>query len=171
MKTLFLLRHAKSENPEPLSNDLNRALNERGRRAAQAVGTFIKEQNVKFDLVLCSTATRAQETMGLVLAAAELEPNISYDQRIYEAGSLRLLEVVSEIENDVSTVLVVGHNPGLEELVQLLTGQPAQMSTATLAKIDIDASDWNKGQEGKATLDWIVRLKELAATLRSPPLN
>ena len=166
MKTLFLLRHAKAENPAPGSTDLNRALNERGRREAQAVGTFIKKQNLRFDLVLCSTAVRARETAELVLAAAELAAKVRYDGRIYEAGPPRLREVTAEIEAHTSTVLLVGHNPGMEELLQLLTDRVERMATGTLAKIDLAADEWSKITEDNANLcnlDWIVKPKELAA--------
>jgi len=163
MKTLFLLRHAKAENAAPGSTDLNRALNERGKTEAEAIGTFLKKQDLKFDFVSCSTAVRARETAELVLAAAELAPNLRYDERIYEAGPLRLLEVISESEKDGSAVLVVGHNPGMEELLRILTGRNEQMATGTLAKIDLNAGEWNKVREGDASLDWIVKPKELAA--------
>ena len=109
---------------------------------------------------------RARETAELVLAAAELAANVRYDERIYEAGPLRLLEAISESEKDRSAVLVVGHNPGMEELLQILTGRNEQMATGTLAKIDLNADEWNKVREGDASLDWIVKPKELAAGLR-----
>lgn len=168
MKTLFLLRHAKAENPATGVTDLKRALNERGRGEAQALGTFIKEQNVEFDLVLCSTAVRARETTELVLTAAELVANVRYDERIYEAGPLQLLEVISEIEPDSTAVILVGHNPGMEELLKILTGCNEQMATGTLAKIDLDVADWRRAIEGKAALDWIVKPTE---TSRSPTVR
>ena len=161
MKTLLLLRHAKAENPEPDVTDLNRALNARGRAEAQSVGQFIKTQALEFDLVLCSTATRARETTELVLAAAELAANVRFDTRIYEAGPLRLLEVISEIEESMSAVLLVGHNPGMEELLKILTGSLEQMATGTLAKIELSAG-WSKALEAKGTLDSIVKPQALA---------
>ena len=156
MKTLFLLRHAKAENPTTGLADLDRALNGRGRNEAQAIGTLLKKQDQKFDLVLCSTAARARQTTELVLAAAELAANVRYDRRIYEAGPLRLLEVISEIEEDPSTVLLVGHNPAMEELLKILTGSLEQMATGTMAKIELSV-EWSQALEGKGTLDLIVK--------------
>lgn len=156
MKTLFLLRHAKAENPTTGLADLDRALNGRGRNEAQAIGTLLKKQDQKFDLVLCSTAARARQTTELVLAAAELAANVRYDGRIYEAGPLRLLEVISEIEEDPSTVLLVGHNPAMEELLKILTGSLEQMATGTMAKIELSV-EWSQALEGKGTLDLIVK--------------
>ena len=164
MKTLFLLRHAKAENPASGTTDLKRALNERGRGEAQAVGTFLKNQSAKFDLVLCSPAARAKETTELVLAAAEFTASVRYDQRIYEAGPLRLLEVISEIEEERSAVLVVGHNPGMEELLHLLTARAELLATGTLTKIDLDVDNWCSLTQDKAVLDWIVKPKELATS-------
>jgi len=111
MKTLFLLRHAKAENAAPGSSDINRALNERGKKESQAIGAFIKKQNLTFELVLSSPAVRARETAELVLSAAEVTTNVRYDQRIYEASPRQLLDVISEVEANQSAVLLVGHNP------------------------------------------------------------
>ncbi|MGH9929389.1 MAG: SixA phosphatase family protein, partial [Pyrinomonadaceae bacterium] len=88
-----------------------------------------------------------------------------YDQRIYEAGPLQLLEAISEIEDHTSAVLMVGHNPGMEELLQLLTDRVEQMAPGTLAKINLAADEWSKIKEDNAnlcSLDWIVKPKELA---------
>ena len=162
MKTLVFLRHAKAENGSAGSPDFDRALNDRGRKEAQAVGVFIREQNLGLDLVLSSTAKRARETTELILASANLAVDVRYDQRIYEAGPLRLLEVVSQIEEERSSVLLVGHNPGIEELLQLLTGCLEHMATGTLAKIDLKAVGWSEVVEEKGSLDWIVKPKNLA---------
>jgi phosphohistidine phosphatase len=174
MKTLFLLRHAKAEDGGDGFPDFDRALNDRGRKEARAVGIFIRKQNVRLDLVLSSSAVRARETTELVLSSAELSLDVRYDQRIYEGGSLRLLEVISQLEDEMSTVLLVGHNPGLEELLSLLTDRIEHLATGTLAKIDLKAAgqgpdanrprgmrEWSKVLEEKGTLDWTVKPKEL----------
>ena len=162
MKTILLLRHAKAENGSSGLPDLDRALNDRGRKEAQAIGTFIRKQNLELDLVLSSPAKRARETTELVLASADLAVEVRYEQRIYEAGPLQLLEVVSQIEAERSTVLLVGHNPGMEELLRQLTGRLEHMATGTLAKIDLKADRWSGVSEEKGSLDWIVKPKELA---------
>lgn len=163
MKTLFLLRHARAENAATGLSDLDRALSERGKEEAQTIGTLLKQENVKLDFVLCSTAKRARETAELVLAAAELAASVRYDERIYEASPFQLLEVISEIEADASVALVVGHNPGIAELLELITDRAEPMATCTLAKIDLDAREWSRIREIKATLDWIVKPEPAAA--------
>ena len=163
MKTLLLLRHSKAENAAPGSSDIDRALNERGRNEAQAMGTFIRKQNLTFELVLCSPALRARETAELVLAAAEITANVRYDQRIYEASPRQLLEVISEVEEDKSAVLLVGHNPGMEELLRALTGKGEPMATGTLAKIAFNFDEWSRVTEDIGALECIVRPNELTA--------
>lgn len=163
MKTLLLLRHAKAENAAPGSSDKDRVLNERGEKEAQAIGTFIRKQNLTMELLLCSPAVRARETAELVLAAAEVTANVRYDQRIYEASPPQLLEVISEVEEDKSAVLLVGHNPGMEELLTTLTGKGEPMSTGTLAKVDFNFDEWSRVTEDRGNLDWIVRPNELVA--------
>ena len=163
MKTLFLLRHASAENATTGLSDHDRALNGRGKQDAQAIGTFLKKQNLTFDFVLCSTALRARETADLVLAAADLIVSVRYDRRIYEASPLGLLQVISEINADASAVIVVGHNPGIAELLQSITDRAKPMATGTLAKIDLDAREWGRIRESKATLDWVVKPEQAAA--------
>jgi|SRR6185437_10945316 len=155
MKTLFLLRHAKAENAAPGSPDINRALNERGKREALALGAFIRKQSSTFELVLCSPAVRARETAELVLSAAEVTVNVRYDQRIYEAGPRQLLEVISEVAANQSAVLLVGHNPGMEELLRALTGKGEPMATCTLAQIDFNFADWGRVTECSGSLELI----------------
>lgn len=164
MKTLFLLRHAKSSGANSALADFDRPLNGRGKRAAEAIGRFMRKQEMSPDLVLSSPAVRARETIGIVIKATKLPAEVRYDQRIYEAGPLRLLEVISEIEEKRSEVLVVGHNPGMEELLQLFTGRIERMATGTLAKIDLKTTKWSKAADHRGNLAWLVRPKELAET-------
>lgn len=161
MKTLFILRHAKSSWKDSALQDYDRPLNGRGRKAAELIGGFIRKQKVRPDLILSSPAVRARETIEIVMKTAKLGIELRYDQRIYEAGPLRLLEVISQIDEDRSIVLLVGHNPGLEELLHVLTDRVEQMSTGTLAKISFGTTKWRKTLEKKGSLDWLVKPKEL----------
>ena len=161
MKILFLLRHTKAVPGSDGLRDFDRSLNDQGLRQAGRVGKYLKEQNIGLDLVLSSTAPRARETTDLFLNAAECVADVRYDQRIYEAGWPQLLEVVSEIEESKNRVLLVGHNPGLEEFLQRLTGHFAPMSTGALAKIDLRTSVWTDAADQKGHLDWQVKPQEL----------
>ncbi len=161
MKTLLLLRHAKSSWKDAAVADFERPLNDRGRKAAELVGKFIAKQNVTIDLVISSPAVRARQTIELVLRAAKRSPELRFDQRVYEASPTRLLEITSQIEDDRKSVLLVGHNPGMEELLTLLVGVEQHMPTASLAKVVLGSKKWDKILSEKGVLELFVRAREL----------
>jgi len=161
MLTLYLLRHAKSSWDDASQQDFERPLNNRGRKACAVIGEVIEEKGIDFDLVLVSTALRTRQTIELVKERAKLRGEVRYDERIYEATVSQLLEVISQVDNDRKSVLLVGHNPGLEGLLTLLTGEDVRVTTANLAEIKIKATKWSANLANKGTLDWIVRPKEV----------
>ncbi|HVQ39265.1 MAG TPA: histidine phosphatase family protein [Pyrinomonadaceae bacterium] len=161
MSTLFLLRHAKSIPGGAGLRDFDRMLSDQGRRQAERVGKYLKEHQVNFDLVLSSTALRARETTEIGLATAGSSAEVRYDDRIYEASQQQLLQVISEIEPEKATVLLVGHNPGFEELLHRLTDRFPSMATATLAKVVLRAQEWSHATERGGKLDWLVKPDEL----------
>jgi phosphohistidine phosphatase len=163
MKTLYLLRHAKSSWKEPGLEDFDRPLNDRGRAAAPLVGRFIRKRQLTVDLLLSSPAARARQTAALVREAAGLSAEVLYDERIYEADAERLLEVVSQAAESADALMLVGHNPGMEELLGTLTGERREMPTAALACVVLDVEKWGKTRAGAGRLEWLVRPKELAA--------
>ena len=161
MKTLYLLRHAKSSWKDETLADIERPLNGRGRRTSETIGGVLKKEKVSPDLVLSSSAVRARQTTELVMAAANLSTELRFDERIYEATAQKLLAVVKQIEKGRKNVLLVGHNPGLEEFLELLTGSVETMPTGTLSKVNLRASSWESVSSKAGTLEWIVRPKEL----------
>ena len=163
MKTLFLLRHAKSDWTDESLPDFERPLNERGREACETISDFLKEENIQPELIICSPAARARETIKIIMRTAQLQSALRFDERIYEASLGRLMGLISQIENEAESALLVGHNPGFEQLVKALSGRNETMPTAALAKITLRASNWSSVPAG-GTLDWIVRPKELAAS-------
>src|SRR3954467_4730312 len=138
MKTLLLLRHAKSSWKEPNLSDFERPLNKRGLKTAPLMGRFLRRKKLKPDLIVSSPAERARQTTALVIEAMRLDVELKHDERIYEASVARLLEVISQIAESANLLLLVGHNPGLEELLEILTGEARQFSTAALAQITLD---------------------------------
>lgn len=159
------MRHAKSSWAEHGLTDFERPLNERGQRAAPLVGRLLQRQSVQPDLVVCSPAERARQTCALVLSAAQLAPAVRYEARVYEASAGRLLEVVNEIAEPAATVMVVGHNPGMEDLIRVLTGAQERMPTAAVACIAFDLDTWRAVTPQAGRLGWLVRPKELAGKL------
>ncbi|HLL75148.1 MAG TPA: histidine phosphatase family protein [Pyrinomonadaceae bacterium] len=161
MKTLLLLRHAKSSWKVADQPDFERPLNGRGEKSAPLMGRYLRKQKIEPNLILCSPAERARQTAALFTEAAGLDSELRYDERIYEASALRLLEVVAQADESADTVLLVGHNPGFEELLSLLTGEVRLMPTASLAKIDMSVDKWGKVKEQTGRLDWLVRPRDL----------
>ena len=166
MKTLFLLRHAKAENGAAGLADFDRGLNDRGRRESKAAGELIKNQNHQLDLVLSSPALRAHETTELALASAGLHSEIRFDLRIYEASVQILLAALSEVHDPTASIMLVGHNPGLEDLMRTLTGRAEQMKPATIANINLNIDQWSSIRENTGTLDWIVKPNEKTSDQR-----
>ncbi|GAB1511792.1 SixA phosphatase family protein [Actinophytocola sp. KF-1] len=130
-RTLVVIRHAKSDWSHDVPDD-QRPLNPRGRREAPLIGQWVAEHVGAVDLVLCSTAVRARETLSRSgLTAAE----VRHDERVYAAGHQDLMSVLDEVSDDLGTVALVGHNPGLSELVGVLTGEPLELKTSAIAVV------------------------------------
>jgi phosphohistidine phosphatase len=161
VKTLLLLRHAKSSWDDKSLRDFDRPLNKRGLKAAPMVGETIRKRKLRPELVLSSPAERAKETTRLVCDAAGLIAVARYEDGIYEASARRLLEIVSRIEDAVNTAMLVGHNPGLEELLGVLTNEAHRMPTASLASIELRVERWSEVTSGTGKLQWILKPKEL----------
>lgn len=142
MKTLLVLRHAKSSWSDQGLSDHARPLNERGRRDAPRMGRLLRDEGVMPDLVVSSDAVRARLTAEAVARAAGYAGEIVLDPRLYGASPRDIVGVLRAIEDAARTVLIVGHNPGLEELVSQLTGEPQEFPTAALARIALPIEEW-----------------------------
>ena len=171
MKTLTLLRHAKSGWDDPVARDFDRPLNPKGQRAAAMVGRHMKALGLAFDHVVASPAARVVETLDHLGQGygGDLAP--AWDKRIYLASPATLMDVVHELPADADHVLLVGHNPGLEELVLLLVPNGAlrdevavKFPTATLAEMTF-VEGWREVQAGNATLTRFVRPRDLDPSL------
>lgn len=160
MKTLLLMRHAKASPSATGMADFDRPLLDEGRVAARRIGKALRGE-ILVDTTLSSTAARARETIEIVLQSAARPIDIRYDQRIYDGGQLLVVEVISEIDNDSNAVLLVGHNPALEDLLQVLTGEDVHLSPGTLAKIDLEVNEWSEVGPGSGVIDKILIPKEL----------
>ena len=142
MKTLYILRHAKSSWDNPLLADFERPLNKRGLEAVPFIGEIIYKNGFKPELFLSSPAKRAKQTAVLVREVGAIEPEIRFDERIYEASPQMLVQIVSELCEQADSLLLVGHNPGLEGLIRFFTGETRAMPTAALAVIDLNIENW-----------------------------
>ena len=161
MKTLFLMRHAKAGPSQAGMADFDRPLVPEGVAASERIGEFIKSEGLVIDAVFSSAAVRARQTVEAVLQAAGLALNIKYDERIYQAGPLQLLEVLSELERDVTSMLVVGHNPTMEELIKLCTQESVHLSAGTLGQIEFEIEQWDEVPGANGALVRTIQPKDL----------
>jgi len=143
MKTLLVLRHAKSSWKDPGVTDHDRPLNSRGKRDAPRIGRMIAGQKVHPDIILSSTAKRAWRTAEAISDAVGLPgKDVVLDDRLYLAEPAEIVAVVRDAGSDARCVLVVGHNPGLEVLVMRLTGHAEPLPTAALAAVHLPMDSW-----------------------------
>jgi phosphohistidine phosphatase len=160
MKILYVLRHAKSDWSDASLPDFERPLNERGLKAAPKMGVFMRERGIEPDLIVSSPARRALETAQLVKEAAAFSAEIRFESGIYEASVGDLMEIVSKTDDSTEKLLIVGHNPGFENLVGYLTGEFHPMPTAALAEIELPVKSW-KEITGGGKLKNLFKPKEI----------
>ena len=150
MKKLFLLRHAKSDWSTGIG-DHDRTINKRGKKAARAMGAYMAERQFDPDLVLCSSAKRAQETLKNVMKGADANWQVKVKDSLYLAEAAELIGIVAKKGGENESVMLVGHNPGFHFLAMLLAGRApddmrARLSqkypTCTLAGLQFDMEDW-----------------------------
>jgi phosphohistidine phosphatase len=141
-KTLLLLRHAKSSWSDSALPDSERPLNRRGERDAPRMGGLLRQLRLIPDVIISSDAVRARMTAEAVAAAAGYAAEILFDQLLYAASPKDIVSVIATMPDTAGTVLIVGHNPELEELIERLTGEPQDMPTAALAQIVVPIDGW-----------------------------
>jgi len=161
MKKLLLLRHAKSSWDDPAFSDFERPLNARGLITAAFMGELIARRKLEVDAIISSPASRAAQTAMLVKENGGLNASLIFDERIYEASPQTLLVVVSGLGDDLDSAMLVGHNPGIESFIGLLTATVEPMPTAALALIKINIQSWGDIKFGTGTLIEVIRPKEM----------
>ncbi len=160
-KLLYLYRHAKSSWDDPSLPDFDRPLGKRGLKIAPLMGKFMKKQGVDPDLIICSPARRAMQTLELSMPKAGIDCDIELREDIYEASGNNLKKCILQIDDRFKTVMLVGHNPGMEELIEMLTGAAEPFPTAALARIKLGINAWSQAKERCGTLEALFRPKEL----------
>ncbi|HZZ50863.1 MAG TPA: histidine phosphatase family protein [Pseudonocardia sp.] len=133
-RRLVLLRHAKSDWPDGVPDHL-RSLADRGRREGPAAGRWLNEHIEKIDLVLCSPARRARETWALVADELDPVPDSRVEDRLYPGSPTNLIAVLRELPDETGTVVLIAHNPGLEDLVAELAGTECVLKTSSIAVV------------------------------------
>lgn len=174
MKTVILLRHAKSDWSDTVQRDFDRPLNRRGKRAAHVMGEWARDNAIAFDAIVASPAVRVIETLDTFLEGYGRPVDIRWDRRIYLASSVTLLDVLRDLPDTTDTVLMAGHNPGLEDLVLDLVPDDAgdalraevevKYPTATIARLCFEADRWSDIGKG-ARLDVFRRPRDVDPAL------
>jgi len=161
MKTLLLLRHAKSDWGDSSLRDFDRPLSDRGERDAPRIGKALRKRGVTPDVIIASPAARAKQTVQAAMKAAKVELSVTFDESIYGASSAELMKLIRRLPDANRCALLVGHNPGFEDLVGRLTGSQERMPTAALACIEFQIEHWNDVDDGKGKLVWLLTPKHL----------
>jgi phosphohistidine phosphatase len=161
---LFLMRHAKSDRGDSSLRDFDRPLAPRGLHAAEAMGRYLAKRGTQLDLVICSPAVRARETLGLVRSLLPRRLEIEFCDELYLAEPSSLVARLAQIPSHQRRVLMVGHNPGLEDLISLVCdggkGRALErlaqgFKTAALAEIELAIDDWSQLAPGSG---WLRRV-------------
>ncbi|MGE5514667.1 MAG: SixA phosphatase family protein [Bacteroidota bacterium] len=170
MRQIFLLRHAKSSWDEAGADDFDRPLNNRGRKNARAMATHLRKSALRPALILCSAARRTRETYDILEPSLEGIP-VSFEAELYEAAKHDLMERLRRLDDHLDSVLLIGHNPGLERLAAALAhghGEAKPLArlaekypTGTLAVLQGDIGKWGALQDGSCRLTDFVRPVDL----------
>lgn len=169
MKSLTLLRHAKSDWEDEVQRDFDRPLNPRGRKAALLVGREMRRHHLRFDRIIASPAVRVVETLADIADGYGAPIAPAYDQYLYLAPASLLLDRVRATHDSTATLLVVGHNPGIEELALLLTEAEdrchqdiaVKYPTASLVEIHLPVDRWADVGKGVGTIARFIRPRDL----------
>lgn len=168
MKRLTLLRHAKSTWDDPVARDFDRPLNRRGRKAARRVGEEMRALGLAFDAVVASPALRVRETLAEVEQGYGRSLAPTFEPAVYLAAPETLIEIVRGAEGTVASLLLAGHNPGIESLAMALgRGSPlveqvaVKYPTGTLAELEFDVERWRDVEPGRGRLVRFVRPRDL----------
>ena len=160
-KRLIIMRHAKSSWTSGAATDHQRPLNKRGRRAAPRIAARLRDLGWIPDLVIASDSERTRETWQRMRTEFPHPIEERFISAFYHGGSAAIVNACNMLTEDISTLLVLGHNPGWEDAVADLTGQWVRMTTANAALLESDAEDWPEAMEANWVLLEVLRPKEL----------
>lgn len=172
MKTLTILRHAKSGWDVQVERDFDRPINARGRRGAEIIGQYVKRHAMPVDRIVASPAVRVTETLDIFQPAANLDAiEPVWDRRIYLASAATLIDVIRDTGKDATNLLISGHNPGLEDLVLMLVSEAdggdlresveEKLPTSALVRLELDIADWQALDINMARIATFIRPRDL----------
>jgi len=157
MKTLLFFRHGKSDWDADYGPDHDRPLARRGRKAAKKMGRYLKSIDEVPDVVITSTAVRARTTAQLANEAGKWSVEVEDNRDLYDASPSSVLDLVHELDDNVASVMLVGHEPTWSASIQILSAGPGvQFPTAAMASIQFDVDKWSDVQPAGGRLNWLV---------------
>jgi len=172
MRRLLLLRHAKAERSQPGGSDLERRLTDRGTTDARKLGAYFVRHRLMPGLAIVSTSVRTRETWRLLAGTFDRPPKARFDERLYDASPEAIVRIIQETAPGIETLLVIGHNPGLQEAAVRLVGAgdvdarqrlAEQFPTAALAVIEFAREEWSRVHVQGGRLEHFVKPRSLAA--------
>jgi phosphohistidine phosphatase len=143
MKTLLLMRHAKSSWKGTSLPDHQRPLNKRGQQDAPRMGAFLQAQGLALDAILCSTAVRARQTAAGFLQRYTFEGEVQYFDDLYGADPETIIALLKQLPESIEAVMVIGHNPGLDDFLEIVCDECGHMPTACLVQITYPIERWS----------------------------
>ena len=168
MKSLYILRHGKSDWHADFAADHDRPLAPRGQSAARAMGVFLSRLRQAPDLVISSTAVRAHDTARLAAEAGDWSCTLETDRQLYEGDTGLILQLVQQQDDSQESLLLAGHEPTSSEMiVKLIGGGLVRMPTAAMARIDFLVESWAEIRFGNGMLVWLVTPKMLKKVLEA----
>ena len=180
MRILGLFRHAKSDWQDPRARDFDRPLNMRGRKGAAIMGKHVRDHGVRWEKMISSPAIRCAETIEIACEAAGRPVAVNWDRRIYLASSATLADLLRETEGDTKAVLMIGHNPGLEDLIFDLVPDDGssplrdvvevKFPTASFAVLELDIDKWSDLKDNCGRLVHLTRPRDLDPELGPGPV-
>ena len=162
MKSIIIFRHGKSDWDATYDRDHDRPLSKRGSKAAIKMGRYLDKINQVPDQVLSSSATRAKNTAELAIKHGNWNSKYSIEPKIYGASSDTLIKLIHLLNNEITSICFVGHEPTCSSFISLCTFHSQRFTTASMAKINFKSDTWNKIEFGTGTLDWIKSPKEIS---------
>jgi phosphohistidine phosphatase len=164
MHSLVIMRHAKASFNEPGAKDSKRALSKRGEKSAAQVGDLLKERELIPQIILCSSALRATQTAEIVAKAIGFTGEIRIHEDLYMAEADDILKLLRKLPDELERVMVIGHNPGLESVIPMLTERIESLPTAAVAYLTLPLVHWKElKSKTRAELVELWRPKELEA--------
>lgn len=155
MKTIYIIRHAKSSWKDTSASDFDRPLNKRGKADAPFMGKLLKEKNINPDVIISSPALRAKKTAKAIAKEVGFSHSIVYEEELYASGASILLRTIKKLKNKENTAFLISHNPGINMLVDRLVGYTENVPTCGILKIDFYCDKWGEISAKNADLAFI----------------